>query len=196
MEFIVQYESSSGNLVHKQKSCFIVGSSVPIARSQVTVFITGFQEKKRLPSVLVALLKMARSIVGRMNGLVIRSLSIFVILQLSFKILNRLKFQYCSFWPHHGRIKVYTMTASLTDSENVCIWKPTLQGGFSTASICNVCRKARNHMNLRSQIWYKFIHGKSSILMCRLLQQRVPLNDRLKIIWFQLTSKCVCCKSP
>lgn len=48
MEFVVQYESSSGNLVHKQKSCFIVGSSVPIARSQVTVFITGFQEKKKV----------------------------------------------------------------------------------------------------------------------------------------------------
>ena len=73
------------------------------------------------------------------------------------------------------------------------VWMPTTSGKFSLASAYQEVRQVRNNSMAFSRIWQSSIPLKISFFMHRMLLRRLPLDDILGRMGFQLPSKCFCC---
>ena len=74
------------------------------------------------------------------------------------------------------------------------LWVPSKSGAFSLASAYQEVRQARGRAVVFAQIWHDRIPLKISFFMLRLLMRRLPLDDVLREMGFQLPSKCWCCE--
>nr|XP_027082456.1 uncharacterized protein LOC113704781 [Coffea arabica] len=73
------------------------------------------------------------------------------------------------------------------------IWRSTQSGLFTLAAAFQEVCQGRNRSLVFSRIWHPRIPLRVSLFMLRLLMRRLPLDDVLREMGFQLASKCCCC---
>ena len=75
------------------------------------------------------------------------------------------------------------------------VWMLTTTGKFTLSSAYQEVRQAKNRSFVFSQIWKPNLPFKVSFLMLRLLRGRLPLDEVLCKMGFQLPSNCFCCEA-
>ncbi|XP_027156511.1 uncharacterized protein LOC113757398 [Coffea eugenioides] len=73
------------------------------------------------------------------------------------------------------------------------IWRSTQSGLFTLVAAFQEVHQGRNRSLVFSRIWHARIPLRVSLFMLRLLTRRLPLDDVLGEMGFQLASKCFCC---
>ncbi|XP_071920660.1 uncharacterized protein [Coffea arabica] len=73
------------------------------------------------------------------------------------------------------------------------IWRSTQSGLFTLAAAFQEVRQGCNRSLVFSRIWHARIPLRVSLFMLRLLMRRLPLDDVLGEMGFQLASKCLGC---
>nr|XP_027109142.1 uncharacterized protein LOC113729011 [Coffea arabica] len=79
------------------------------------------------------------------------------------------------------------------ESPDEVVWVSTTSGSFLLSSAFHEVRQARNPSWIFSHIWLPQLPLKVSFFMLRLLMRRLPLDDILGKLGFQLPSNCFCC---
>ncbi|KAL0393384.1 UNVERIFIED_CONTAM: hypothetical protein Sradi_2561200 [Sesamum radiatum] len=74
-------------------------------------------------------------------------------------------------------------------------WKLSGDGTFTIKSTWNSIRQARTTLQLFKEIWCPFITPTMSIFLWRLLNDKIPVDQRIQSKGIQLASKCTCCNN-
>ncbi|KAL3529849.1 hypothetical protein ACH5RR_009171 [Cinchona calisaya] len=83
----------------------------------------------------------------------------------------------------------------LTESNDEFAWKETTNGSFTTSSAIQVIGNKSLPLFSRRMIWSHKLPKKVSIFMWKLLNNALPLDDKLQTIRFSLASKYQFCTS-
>ncbi|KAL0356478.1 UNVERIFIED_CONTAM: putative ribonuclease H protein [Sesamum radiatum] len=74
-------------------------------------------------------------------------------------------------------------------------WKLSGDGTFTIKSTWNSFRQARTALQLFKEIWCPFVTPTMSIFLWRLLNDKIPVDQKIQSKGIQLASKCTCCNN-
>ncbi|KAL0445257.1 UNVERIFIED_CONTAM: hypothetical protein Slati_2248400 [Sesamum latifolium] len=72
-------------------------------------------------------------------------------------------------------------------------WKMNSTGSFSVKTAWELIREGRIRRPLLKDLWHQTISPSMSIFMWRLIQNFVPVDERLRDKGLPIVSKCLCC---
>ncbi|KAL2248543.1 UNVERIFIED_CONTAM: putative ribonuclease H protein [Sesamum indicum] len=79
------------------------------------------------------------------------------------------------------------------DTSDTPLWKLSGDGIFSMKATWNSLRQTRATQQLVKEIWSPFVTPTMSVFMWRLINDKLPVDEKLQKKGIQLASKCSCC---
>lgn len=106
------------------------------------------------------------------------------------------KDQVCSILNANEIMKIQSMGEVINSEADRSVWAVNACGNFSLKSAWEGIRIKKNVAGSLRFIWHPCTPLKLSFLSWRMLHKRLPVDDYLIRMGFQLASKCNCCSQP
>ncbi|XP_041026870.1 uncharacterized protein LOC121267058 [Juglans microcarpa x Juglans regia] len=92
--------------------------------------------------------------------------------------------------------KIRRFGLRVCQGEDLCVWKHTVDGEFTTKSAWEVIRKHGLNCTWRRWLWQDFVPKKMSFICWRARRKAIPVDDIIRSIRIPIVSKCSYCLHP